>query len=177
MIRACRICQRRFMAPNLSAKSVLSLRLLSTSCPLICSTDWFTKSTVNCLQFTSTRKPYRQKNKSLAVIKIHYCISESHKNRITITAKCVGMRICCGACKYINTALIIIQDHYNILQRKCIKTVLKGDRSTSSTEYQANIKFNNKKWKLLIGNYLHLAMLKKAISHDSKQDSKKSHFT
>lgn len=57
VMRACIICQERFMAPSFSAKSVLSLRLLSKSCPLICSTDWFTKSTVSCLQFTSTRYP------------------------------------------------------------------------------------------------------------------------
>lgn len=55
--KPCRICQRLFIAPSCSAKSVLSLRLLSTSWLLICSTDWFTKSTVNCLQFKSILKP------------------------------------------------------------------------------------------------------------------------
>lgn len=55
--RPCKSCQLLFMAPSCSAKSVLSLRLLSTSWLLICSTDWFTKSAVSCLQFRSILKP------------------------------------------------------------------------------------------------------------------------
>lgn len=53
----CSICHRLFIAPSFSAKSVLSLRFPSTSWLLICSTDWFTKSTVNCLQVRSMLKP------------------------------------------------------------------------------------------------------------------------
>lgn len=61
LMRPCRICQRRFTAPRRSAKSVLSLRLLSTSWPPIWITDWFTKSTVSCLQLKSTLKPWIRK--------------------------------------------------------------------------------------------------------------------
>lgn len=41
---------------------VLSLRLLS-SWLLICSTDWFTKSTVSCLQLMSIWKPWKGEEK------------------------------------------------------------------------------------------------------------------
>ena len=75
--RPCRICQLLFIAPSRSAKSVLSLRLLSTSWLLICSTDWFTKSTVSCLQLMSIWKPWkgRGENKKIRLyVYISYMI-------------------------------------------------------------------------------------------------------
>lgn len=71
VIKPCRICQRLFIAPSCSAKSVLSLRLLSTSWLLICSTDWFTKSTVNCLQFKSILKPLQKKRGKKTIVIFH----------------------------------------------------------------------------------------------------------
>lgn len=79
LMRPCRICQRRFMSPSRSAKSVLSVRLLSMSWPLICSTDWFTKSTVSCLQLRSTLKPWmteREKRQQIHSSNIIYSVSK-----------------------------------------------------------------------------------------------------
>lgn len=90
LMRPCRICQRRFMAPSLSAKSVLSLRLLSTSWPLICSTDWLTKSTVSCLQLKSTLKPW-EGNSSRFTIK-----NGSHKPLTSLAYMLICKKIVCS---------------------------------------------------------------------------------